>query len=404
MTQAEFVRRSVAVVVIVAVTVFLMLAISSLLSILLLVFLCWVLSVGLNAVIHRLERRGMRRGIASLVTFLAIFAVIGLVIAIVVPPFVAQVTDLVEKLPSSVESLVGRYNEFYQNADPRLQEILPQFTPEDYDKLLETQFEDIVNQDGASGAIDMNRIISSAVPILGGIGSFFGSFLANTIFVILITAYLVADPLTYYRPIVAIVPKHKEQRVLEIINEIHENVIAWMGGLALSITFTSVAVTLALGVILRIPNAVALGVLSGLGTFIPNIGYYIGLIPIIIFTAAVDPAKVIPAAILYWLLNQFEASVVTPAVMKNELNIPVGVILPFQLIAASVMGFYGIVLAVPMLAIVITLVRELYVFDVLGKRAQMPAIVKDDAGKLHLEALPAEQESAESATLPAAAQ
>jgi len=392
MSYADFTRRVIFALMAVTITILTLLAVSNLSSILLLVFLCWVLSIGLDALIHRLERLGIGRSIAGLLTFVGLGAIIALVFIIVIPPFLEQITDLVQSLPDAIRSLVETYADIraslLENQSQILNQLaqaLPDFTLEDYDTLLETQFDDVISQENVTSAIDFERILGSALPLLGGIGSFVGSLLANTIFILLITAYLVADPLTFYRPIIAIVPKANENRAVDIINKIHRDVIAWMSGLTVSIAFTSISVTLALGVLLNIPNAVALGVLAGLGTFIPNLGYYVGLIPILIFTAADDPAKVIPAGVLFWGLNQFEASVVTPAVMKNELNIPAGIIIPFQLIAAAVMGFYGIILSVPMLAIIITLVREIYVFDVLGKRDELPTIYEDEFGQVVLE-------------------
>jgi hypothetical protein len=66
------------------------------------------------------------------------------------------------------------------------------------------------------------------------------------------------------------------------------------------------------------------------------------------------------------------------------LNIPAGLILLFQIIAGAVMGFLGILLAVPILAILITLVRELYVYDGLGKKGRVTLVTETDSGQLAL--------------------
>ncbi len=385
MTYSDFLRRASAFVAIATFVVVFLVTISRLVSVILLVFFCWVLSVGLNAIIHRLERYGFQRGAAGIITFLSIIIVILLLITIVIPPFISQATSLVADLPGAIRSLVEEYAGFRESLDNAfLKSILPEFSIQDYKNIFEPVEESDVLEEQSQGAIELNALINSALPIVGNIGSIVGSLIANTIFILIITAYLVADPLSYYRPLLAIVPKDYEHRIPVLINEIHDNVKSWMGGLAISITFTSVTVTLALSVLLQIPNAVALGVISGLAGFIPNIGYYIGLVPILIFTAAHDPAKVIPAMFLYWLISQIDGNYVTPSVMKNELNIPAGVILPFQLMAGAILGFYGILLAVPMLAILITLGRELFVFDILGKREHLTGLDEDEFGNVIL--------------------
>ncbi len=383
MSYGEFVRRTLTVVFIVGVCMFLVTAISELVSILLIVFTCWVISVGINSAIRNVQRLGIKRIYAIPLTLVGLVLVFVLAFSIILPPFVTQTKSLVNGLPNAVVSLVETYEKL--RADNELAaNTLPEFTVEDYNKLIDTAFEDVVVDDDTIAAIDLTRLVGSALPLLGGIGSFIGNVFANFMLIVIITSYLVMDPLVYYRPIIAIVPASKEQRVIELVDEVREKVVTWMGALSVSITVTSVMVTVALGVILRIPNAFALGLMAGLTTFIPNLGYYIGLIPIFIFAAASDPVKAIPAAILYWLINEFEGKVISPAVIKSELNIPAGVILPFQLIAASVFGFFGILLAVPMLAIAIALVQELYVYDTLGKRGRLPKIVDRD-GDLLLE-------------------
>ncbi len=388
MTYSEFVRRTFTVLGIIFTSLLVWRAISTLLSIFLLVFTCWVLSVGLNAAIRRFQRMGLQRSTASLSVVLVIVIISLLIVTVIVPPFLSQGSALIAELPAAVETIVQRYEEFW-TSNETFQSFLPEFTLQDYQDLIAPTVEEIVGETDPTSrrgvAIDPGTILSSALPLLGGIGSFFASLIANLIFMILITAYLIADPLTYYRPFIALVPKQHEDRVIQIINKIRGNIIAWMGGVSVSIAFTAVTVSFTLGVLLGIPNALALGVISGLGALIPNIGYYIGLIPIVIFSLADDPLKVIPAAVLYWLLNQIEGSIVTPSVMKSELDIPPGVILPFQLIAAAVMGFFGILLSVPILAILVTLVREIYVVGWLDKGDTNRVLKEDIQGNVYID-------------------
>ena len=425
MTYGEFVRRSVTLIAIIVITYFLIVAIVDLANILIIVFTCWVLAVGLNQAILRFRRLGMPKWLAVLSTVVNAFGIVILTLIVIIPPFIEQGTNLVDSLPAAVEDIVQRYDDFLTE-NPDLAEYLPGFTVEDYRELIDITVEDVlgggaeveIDDSGSTGDeaaeaepevepiissnnssnnsemtreirraaldLDFGQLIQSALPLLGGISSLVGSVLANLTLILLITSYLLFDPLVYYRPIIAIVPRDKEKRAVEIISKIRRAVVSWMGALFISIAFTSTMVALAMGMVLQLPNAIALGVIAGLGTFIPNVGYYIGLIPIIIFTLAADPVKVIPAALLYWAINEFEGKVVSPNVIRNQLSIPAGVVIPFQLIAASVFGFFGILLAVPMLAIFVILWQELYVYDTLEKRGHSPKLIETIHGELVL--------------------
>lgn len=388
MTYGEFVKRAVTIITIIIVTFFAITALIELTGILLIVFTCWVLSIGLHQLILRFQRIGLNKGVSMLATVASMLVAIGLILFVVIPPFIAQARDLIESLPTAIEQIVEDYDGFRTDR-PEIGQYLPEFTVQDYRALFETTLDEVIGEDmleGRGSAVELNvgRFVQSALPVLGGIGSFVGSLIANALFIFIITSYLMFDPMVYYRPIIALVPKSREARVVQIINKIRTAVLSWMGALAVSIVFTSTSIIIVHGLVLNIPNVIALGVIAGLATFIPNVGYYIGLVPILIFTAVADPLKIIPAGVLYWVISEIDGKIVSPNVIKNQLNIPAGIVFPFQLIAAATLGFFGIILAVPILAILVILWQELYVYDALDKREHRVRLVEDSHGQLSL--------------------
>jgi predicted PurR-regulated permease PerM len=88
--------------------------------------------------------------------------------------------------------------------------------------------------------------------------------------------------------------------------------------------------------------------------------------------------------ILYAAVGVVQDRVVTPAVMKSELNIPPAGLVLFQLVAAALLGFLGVLIAVPLLAVLSTLVREILVKDILGKSDGGPQ-VSERNGELFIE-------------------
>lgn len=422
MSYGEFVRRVITTVTIVILTYFIITAAIQYVGILLIVFTCWVLSVGLHHLIMRFRRLGMTKGWATLSTLALVIASLIMIGLVIVPPFLTQARNLVESLPAAIEQIVESYDTFRQD-QPAIGTYLPEFTVEDYREIFTVGVEEVINETiipdtidettaelpdkvvegtgNRNGLLNLNigQIVQSALPVLGNIGSLVGSLLANAVFIILITSYLLFDPVVYYRPIVALVPKNHEKRVVDIINKVETAIIGWMGALSISIAFTTSSIIIVHGFILGIPNVIALGVIAGLATFIPNVGYYIGLIPILIFTAVADPVKIIPAGILYWLISEIDGKVVSPNMIKNQLNIPAGIVFPFQLMAAASLGFFGIILAVPILAILVIIFQELYIFDTLKKRNHHIDLIENEDGLVELvtsdtgiDVLPDEQE------------
>lgn len=381
--RAEFVRRTLFVVLITLGVVLLVLLVTRLAYTLVLGFLCWILAVGLSIPINALRRRGLKRRQALLVTFVGVFIGLALFVLILLPPIVQQVNNLANSLPSALEAVISEYDDFRQH-NQWAQSVLPAFTVEDYQALLNPDAETTGTAGGGLPGIDLGQVLGSALPVLANVGGFLGNIALNLFLIFFITLYLVLDPLVYYRIILAFVPKAREARALEIINKVRETIVSWFGAMVLEVSITAAMVTVALGVLLQIPNAIALGLLAGLANIVPYIGYWAALIPILLFSAATGGlGKAGLAFLLYFIIGIIEANVILPANLNSSLKIPAALTLLFQAIAAALLGFWGILLAVPMLAILMVLARELVVHDTLGKTS-VPGVIELPSGELAL--------------------
>ena len=108
------------------------------------------------------------------------------------------------------------------------------------------------------------------------------------------------------------------------------------------------------------------GGVRGLCYFCAHIGAFLPLIPITVFTLADDPAKLLIMVPAYLAIQSVESNVLSPLIVKRQLSIPAAGMFVFQIVSGLIFGVLGILLAVPLLAVIVTLVRELYSHDVLG--------------------------------------
>ncbi|MBN9386717.1 MAG: AI-2E family transporter [Chloroflexi bacterium] len=378
MPYQEFVRRSLALVLIIAITIIIFALVLNLSSILMLTFLCWVISVGLEIPAARFQQWGLPRGVALALTILAILVLLVLFGLILLPALVSQVNNLVQQIPGVIESVVRQYEDF-RNSNSWASDILPSFTYQDYQELIKP---------AQNGSFDISGILGTTLNIFVNFGGALVSLAANLFLIVFLSLYLAADPTLYYRIIVALVPKDREARTVEIINLVRKTVVSWFGTLLLDISTTATIITVALW-LLGVPNAIALGVLAGLGNIIPYIGYWAALIPIVIF--ALGSTNLVTAVIVFvvYVVGGFVIdNVIRPALIKNTLSLPAGVVLVSQSVAGALLGFWGVLLAVPLVAICAVLLRELYVFDILGKRGHILSIDEAKNGSLILKTSP----------------
>lgn len=393
MTYSEFIRRSITFVFIVTAAIVIALVAVRVYPILVIGLLSWIISVGLSIPINFFRRKGLKRGAAVALTFVLAIVFIALFIRLLLPPLVSQINSLASELPAAGESAVQGYTDF-RGGSEILSSLLPEFTVEDYQRLL--------NQSPGESTFNFNAVAGSALPLIANVGGFLANIFLNLFLIFFITIYLTLDPMIYYRMVLALTPVHSEKRALEILENVRQTVVAWVGSMVLEVSITALMVTVALGVLLQLPNAIALGVLAGLGNIVPYVGYWAALIPIIIFAAAVGgPGTAALAFVLYFAIGIIEANVILPANMGKSLKLPAALILIFQGVASSLLGFWGVLLAVPILAIVTVLLRELFVFDALGKRGRVPHVLETPTGELILDEgapdVPAEEASQDTA-------
>lgn len=379
MSYSEFIRRSVSFIVLVIAAVLLVLLIGRIYPILVIGLLSWIIAVGLSIPINFFRRKGMKRGTAMLVTFVISAILIALFVRLLLPSLVTQVNNLLAELPDAGASAVESYGNL-RASNETLAGLLPEFTVEEYRNLLDAP--------GDVPALNFNSVVGSALPLISSVGGFLANIALNLFLIFFLTLYFLLDPMVYYRIVIALTPAGREARVLEVLEQVRKSVVAWVGSMVLEVTITAIMVTVALW-LLRIPNGIALGVLAGLGNIVPYIGYWAALIPIVVFAAAVGgPGLALVAFIVYFVIGIIEANIILPANMGSSLKLPAAVILLFQGIAGTILGFWGVLLAVPLLAIVATLLREVVVFDVLGKRSSIPQVMETPTGELVLDVPP----------------
>jgi predicted PurR-regulated permease PerM len=374
-TRQEFILRAVIVAVITALTISLMLLVEQIYPILLLAFSCWVLATALNMVVDRFEANGVNRNLAIGLTITLVVVLSSLFLMLVVPSFVEEGSTLVDDLPDTARSALDNYSEFRENSG-LAQQVLPAVQSEDLENTIDRLVDDGTADDG-NGPLNLERMLGTATTTLVSVGRSFGQAVVTILLLLLLTIFLMINPIMFEQMLVALVPEKAEARTVEVLNQVRLTVREWVGAMAISVSVTGLLYWVVLGLILGLPNAIVLSVIGGIATIVPTIGPTIAIIPVIVLSLAEGATTLLWAVLLYSAVGIVQDRVINPAVMKRELDIPAAGLVIFQLIAASLLGFIGVVIAVPLLAVLITLTREVFVEDILGKKQGAPEVTAE---------------------------
>ena len=112
-------------------------------------------------------------------------------------------------------------------------------------------------------------------------------------------------------------------------------------------------------VLLGVPGAFLWGLLSFLCSFIPNVGYFIAIIPPTVFAFLVGGWELaLPVIVIYAIVNGVVQSIVQPRVVGNAVALSQSLTFASVLFWAIVLGAIGAILAIPLTLLIRTILVD----------------------------------------------
>jgi predicted PurR-regulated permease PerM len=309
-------------------------------AVVVLVLLLTVLfSVIISGPVDYLEREGVGRGVGTLVVLGGLALLLGIVVTALVPVIEDQARALAETFPALLENAQGLVG--------RLRSALG----------LQTSF-GLNPQNVLDSA--RNFFSGGALTTVANVGAGVASILSYAVVIIIATVYAVAQPAPLINGFVALFPAGQRQRVREILREVYDALQRWFLGQLTSMIIIGVLSTVALSLI-GIPFALLLGIFSGLISFIPFVGPAISVIPPVLLALIGTPVDALWVVLAYAIIQTIETYLIHPVVMSRAVSLHPAVVMFALLVMGTLFGFVGVLLAVPLVAALHVLLRELWI-------------------------------------------
>ncbi len=216
-------------------------------------------------------------------------------------------------------------------------------------------------RDGIGGSPEtVSQIAGAFSTTFGAIGSLF--------LVLLVAVYLAFDPDQYVNGALRLVPPERRGRAAEIFREIGTSLRWWLLTQLFSMTFLAVT-TWSLLLVLGVPLAFTLALLTGILTFVPYLGPLLALVPIMLLSFLNSPATALYAFVLFQVVQTVEGSILLPILYRRTVHVSPVLTILSQLLFGTLFGLPGVLLATPLMVTATVAVRMLYVEDVLGDRS-----------------------------------
>lgn len=218
---------------------------------------------------------------------------------------------------------------------------------------------------GALVGSDISGFVSSATM---SVGSFLIVFFGGV--------FLAAQPWLYGIGFIKLIPPTKRRLVADAMEDSERALRLWLKGQlwAMIIIF---GLTWAGLLLIGVPSALVLALISGVLEFIPYAGAITSSIPAILVGLAQSPELALWVVALYVIVHHVEAYVIQPVIQQFAVEIP-AVITLFCLLAFGLLfSFLGVLLAAPMAVVAYVLVKRLYVIEALDTPTPIPGEDKD---------------------------
>ncbi len=328
-------------------------------EVLLLVFLAVLVAVFLSAITDVLGRRArMPRALGLVCAGAGSLAVLAGAGALIVPPVVDQTQALIAGLPETLTNI---------------QNVLARWASQ-YPVLRRTEL-----ADPSSGIIA--HLINDAAEFLRGsllpYARAGGKLFIEAAGVLVMALYLARRPALYRDGILLLVaPRHRDVGA-RVVDDAGATLRAWVGGQLLSMTVLAVLTAIGLW-ILRVPYWLAFGIFTGLAAIVPFFGSLVStLLPALFVVGTGDWLRAAGVLALGVAIHVLEANLVSPLIMERQLAIPPVLTIAGVLVMGALLGAIGLVVALPMLAVAMVVVRHVVQGEIYGDAGHLePAVLR----------------------------
>ncbi len=300
-----------------------------------------------DPVIDALERKRVDRTTAIVLLLILFFSLLALLVTLVGPLVMGQIVAMAKNVPGYIESIIARLTPFIES--------IPAVAEADIKETLLETF-------NALGTLPLKVANALFQWIWSGLSSVMGIALAivNMLIIPVAAFYLLKD----FDHIVAgageYAPPRMRAKIFGFVKKIDEVLSAFVRGQL--IVAMTMAVILSTGLFfIGTPMGILIGAIAGLANVVPYLSAVVGLAPALILTVVKFPGLGEPVLVLllFSMAQALEGFVISPRVLEKAVGLHPVTIMASLLVGGAFFGLIGLLLAVPVAAVIKVTLQEL---------------------------------------------
>ncbi|CUP63446.1 MAG: AI-2E family transporter [Clostridium baratii] len=285
-----------------------------------------------------------KRGLGLLFTYVTAFLFIGLFIHFVLPQLIDSIVGLVNDIPLYIADTTKFINGLIDNLN------------------LGEQYQGVINENFNNLIDYIIKVATNLLPMLGGFLTTLLSSIWNIVLGLIISIYLLIEKERFFalskKITYAILPKRAAVKTIELTHRSNDTFGKFLSGKILD-SFIIGILTFVVLTIFNMPYTLLISVIVGITNIIPFFGPFIGAIPSVIIILFVSPIKAFWFLVIILIIQQIDGNIIGPKILGDSIGISAFWILFSILVAGKFLGLVGMVIGVPLFAIVYSIIKEI---------------------------------------------
>lgn len=290
-------------------------------------------------VVNMFEQRGVPRSVSIILVYLIIGIIVAIVVSFLIPLLAKDVDELLKILPQQTEKLEGMGQDVLRS-------------------LHKVRIPDTLQEIFALVVKRIQMLLEALATRLADLLVSLVSQILSLIIAPFLAFYMLRDFNSLKPRILPYIPIDYRKDVNYVVEQVNQILHGYIRGQLVMSAIVGLLVSIGLTII-GIKYAFFIGFLAGLFDIIPYFGPVIGFIPASALALIKSPVSVLWVLLVFFVVNQIEASIISPKVLGERVGLhPLAVI--FSVLAGGeALGIAGMLVAVPITAIIRMLVLYL---------------------------------------------
>lgn len=284
-----------------------------------------------------------KRAIGLLLTYIVAFILLALFIQFVLPQLVESMLGLVNDIPIYLTNLSDLLTKYTKDLN----------VDKEYLDIAVTKLTDFINY--------FISVAAGLLPVVGQALGIVASSIWNIVLGVIISIYLLIDKEKFCalgrKVVCAVFNEKHSKRILQLVDRSNDTFGKFLSGKIIDSAIIGV-LTFVVLTIFKMPYVLLISVIIGITNIIPFFGPFFGAIPATIIILFVSPIKALWFILIIIVIQQLDGNIIGPKILGDSIGISAFWILFSLLVAGKFLGLVGMIIGVPLFAIIYSIIKE----------------------------------------------